>query len=52
MNDITQLTFTLAQPLFAAPVLKNCATGAFIIMYECNNDTAGVEMILRGMQRP
>jgi sulfate adenylyltransferase subunit 1 len=34
MNDIAQVTFKLAQPLFADPYLENRGTGAFIIIDE------------------
>jgi sulfate adenylyltransferase subunit 1 len=46
MNDIAQVTFKLAQPLFADPYLENRGTGAFIIIDESNNNTVGAGMIL------
>ena len=46
MNDIAQVTFKLAQPLFVDPYLQNRGTGAFIIIDESNNNTVGAGMIL------
>ena len=46
MNDIAQVTFKLAQPLFADPYLENRGTGAFIIIDESINNTVGAGMIL------
>ena len=46
MNDIAQVSFKLAQPLFADPYLENRGTGAFIIIDESNNNTVGAGMIL------
>jgi sulfate adenylyltransferase subunit 1 len=46
MNDIAQVTFKLAQPLFADSYLENRGTGAFIIIDESNNNTVGAGMIL------
>ncbi len=45
MNDIAQVTFKLAQPLFADPYADNRGTGAFIIIDESNNNTVGAGMI-------
>ena len=46
MNDIAQVTFKLAQPLFVDPYAENRATGAFIIIDESSNNTVGAGMIL------
>ena len=46
MNDIAQVQFKLAQPLFADPYKANRSTGAFIIIDESNNNTVGAGMIL------
>ncbi|HJW26007.1 MAG TPA: sulfate adenylyltransferase subunit CysN [Rhodocyclaceae bacterium] len=46
MNDIAQVSFKLAQPVFADPYLANRATGAFIVIDESNNNTVGAGMIL------
>ena len=46
MNDIAQVTFKLAQPLFVDPYTVNRGTGAFIIIDESNNNTVGAGMIL------
>jgi len=46
MNDIAQVTFKLAQPLFVDPYADNRATGAFIIIDESSNNTVGAGMIL------
>ncbi len=45
MNDIAQVSFKLAQPLFVDPYADNRATGAFIIIDESNNNTVGAGMI-------
>ena len=46
MNDIAQVRFKLAQPLFVDPYEDNRATGAFIVIDESNNNTVGAGMIL------
>ncbi|KAB2908073.1 MAG: sulfate adenylyltransferase [Dechloromonas sp.] len=46
MNDIAQVSFKLAQPLFADPYKENRGTGAFIVIDESNNNTVGAGMIL------
>jgi sulfate adenylyltransferase subunit 1 len=46
MNDIAQVSFKLAQPLFADPYAENRGTGAFIIIDESSNNTVGAGMIL------
>jgi len=46
MNDIAEVTFKLAQPLFVDPYLQNRGTGAFIVIDESNNNTVGAGMIL------
>ena len=46
MNDIAEVTFKLAQPLFVDPYAENRATGAFIVIDESNNNTVGAGMIL------
>ncbi|WP_303785211.1 sulfate adenylyltransferase subunit CysN [Azovibrio restrictus] len=46
MNDIAQVQFKLAQPIFADPYAVNRSTGAFIIIDESNNNTVGAGMIL------
>ncbi len=46
MNDIAQVRFKLAQPLFADAYTDNRATGAFIVIDESNNNTVGAGMIL------
>lgn len=46
MNDIAEVSFKLAQPLFADPYLENRGTGAFIIIDESSNNTVGAGMIL------
>ena len=46
MNDIAQVSFKLAQPLFVDPYAENRATGAFIIIDESSNNTVGAGMIL------
>ncbi|MFN4340789.1 MAG: sulfate adenylyltransferase subunit CysN [Azonexus sp.] len=45
MNDIAQVRFKLAQPLFVDPYEENRATGAFIVIDESNNNTVGAGMI-------
>jgi len=46
MNDIAQVRFKLAQPLFVDSYEDNRATGAFIVIDESNNNTVGAGMIL------
>jgi sulfate adenylyltransferase subunit 1 len=46
MNDIAQVTFKLAQPLFVDSYSENRGTGAFIIIDESSNNTVGAGMIL------
>ena len=46
MNDIAQVTFKLAQPLFVDPYAENRGTGGFIIIDESSNNTVGAGMIL------
>ena len=46
MNDIAEVSFRLAQPIFADPYRTNRATGAFIVIDESNNNTVGAGMIL------
>ena len=46
MNDIGRVTFRLAQPIAADRYAENRATGAFIVVDEATNDTAGAGMIL------
>ena len=46
MNDIAQVSFRLAQPLFVDPYAENRGTGAFIIIDESSNNTVGAGMIL------
>ena len=46
MNDIADVTFKLAQPLFVDPYLENRGTGAFIVIDESNNNTVGAGMVL------
>ena len=46
MNDIAEVSFKLAQPLFVDPYADNRSTGAFIIIDESNNNTVGAGMIL------
>ena len=45
MNDIAEVSFKLAQPLFIDPYRDNRATGAFIVIDESNNNTVGAGMI-------
>jgi sulfate adenylyltransferase subunit 1 len=46
MNDIAEVSFKLAQPLFVDPYAENRASGAFIVIDESNNNTVGAGMIL------
>ncbi|MEY2633353.1 MAG: hypothetical protein RIR00_2007 [Pseudomonadota bacterium] len=46
MNDIAEVSFKLAQPLFIDPYNSNRGTGAFIVIDESNNNTVGAGMIL------
>jgi sulfate adenylyltransferase subunit 1 len=46
MNDIAQVTFRLAQPIFVDTYAENRATGAFIVIDETTNNTVGAGMIL------
>ena len=46
MNDIAEVTFKLAQPLFVDPYRENRGSGAFIVIDESNNNTVGAGMIL------
>jgi sulfate adenylyltransferase subunit 1 len=46
MNDIGRVRFRLAQPIAADRYAENRATGAFIVVDEATNDTAGAGMIL------
>ncbi|MFA9439793.1 sulfate adenylyltransferase subunit CysN [Uliginosibacterium sp. sgz301328] len=46
MNDIAQVTWKLAQPVFADPYSENRATGAFIVIDESTNNTVGAGMVL------
>ncbi|MFA7269176.1 MAG: GTP-binding protein [Sterolibacterium sp.] len=46
MNDIAQVTFRLAQPLFADTYVENRVTGAFIVIDETTNNTVGAGMIV------
>jgi sulfate adenylyltransferase subunit 1 len=45
MNDIGQVSFKLAQPLFVDSYAENRATGAFIVIDEATNNTVGAGMI-------
>jgi sulfate adenylyltransferase subunit 1 len=45
MNDIAQLSFKLAKPLFTDNYQANRATGAFIIIDSNSNNTVGAGMI-------
>jgi sulfate adenylyltransferase subunit 1 len=45
MNDIAQVSFKLAQPLFIDAYTNNRATGAFIVIDESTNNTVGAGMI-------
>jgi sulfate adenylyltransferase subunit 1 len=46
LNDIGRVTFRLAQPVAADRYAENRATGAFVVVDEATNDTAGAGMIL------
>jgi sulfate adenylyltransferase subunit 1 len=46
MNDIAQVSFRLAQPLFVDSYATNRATGAFIVIDETTNNTVGAGMIV------
>ena len=46
MNDIAQVNFRLAQPIFADAYAENRATGAFIVIDESSNNTVGAGMIV------
>ena len=46
MNDIAQVSFKLAQPVFVDPYVANRGTGAFIVIDESTNNTVGAGMIL------
>jgi sulfate adenylyltransferase subunit 1 len=46
MNDIGRVTFRLAQPIAADRYAQSRATGAFVVVDEATNDTAGAGMIL------
>lgn len=46
MNDIAQVNFRLAQPLFVDPYAENRSTGAFIVIDDANNDTVGAGMVI------
>jgi sulfate adenylyltransferase subunit 1 len=46
MNDIAQVGFKLAQPLFVDAYADNRATGAFIVIDESTNNTVGAGMIV------
>jgi sulfate adenylyltransferase subunit 1 len=46
MNDIGRVTLRLAAPIAADRYEENRATGAFIVIDEATNDTAGAGMIL------
>jgi len=46
MNDIARVSFKLAQPLCVDRYAENRATGAFIVIDEATNNTAGAGMIL------
>lgn len=45
MNDIAQVSFKLAQPLFTDGYSNNRATGAFIVIDASTNNTVGAGMI-------
>jgi sulfate adenylyltransferase subunit 1 len=45
MNDIAEVSFKLAQPLFTDPYGENRASGAFIVIDESSNNTVGAGMI-------
>ncbi|MFT4174896.1 MAG: sulfate adenylyltransferase subunit 1 [Rhodocyclaceae bacterium] len=46
MNDIAQVSWKLAQPVFADPYSDNRATGAFIVIDESTNNTVGAGMVV------
>jgi sulfate adenylyltransferase subunit 1 len=46
MNDIAQVSFRLAQPVFVDAYAENRATGAFIVIDEATNNTVGAGMVL------
>ena len=46
MNDIARVSFKLAQPLCVDRYAENRATGAFVVIDEATNNTAGAGMIL------
>ncbi len=46
MNDIAEVTWKLAQPIFADPYVENRATGAFIVIDESTNNTVGAGMVV------
>ena len=46
MNDIAQVSFRTAQPLFVDTYAANRATGAFIVIDEASNNTVGAGMIV------
>ena len=46
MNDITRISFKLAQPLMVDAYKTNRATGAFILIDESTNNTVGAGMII------
>jgi sulfate adenylyltransferase subunit 1 len=46
MNDIAQVSFKLAQPIFADRYADNRGTGAFIVIDESTNNTVGAGMIV------
>jgi sulfate adenylyltransferase subunit 1 len=46
MNDIARVSFKLAQPLCVDRYAENRATGAFVVIDEASNNTAGAGMIL------
>ena len=46
MNDIAQVSFKLAQPIFPDAYAANRATGAFIVIDETTNNTVGAGMII------
>ena len=46
MNDIAQVNFKLAQPLFTDAYATNRATGAFLVIDESTNNTVGAGMII------
>ena len=46
MNDIARIRLKLAQPICADAYARNRATGAFILIDEATNNTAGAGMLL------